>query len=243
MHSPAEQVEVISFLKPILFHHQPNSAWQLKQSTSEEAGSQESVPLCHQPSSANTNMGIQWTQKPFQQFSRALFLPQTISCQMHSLQFTYKIKKQCWPHVGPFFVCKRNNLFLKFSIKIHICIIIHFKAIREEWERSKESCTISPPFLILNGTEERLLELSFGKGAERCYSSSWFCTPWTWGGEKKRWNIYERTNETLQIPMFSYKQLQRNNYLNLFFKKHFFLTISKTSFCVCVIPCSFKWQH
>lgn len=38
-------------------------------------------------------------------------------------------------HMGPFFFFGKEKIqqpLLKFSIKIHICIIIQFKAIREE---------------------------------------------------------------------------------------------------------------
>lgn len=56
--------------------------------------------------------------------------------------------------MGPFFFWKKNKQpLLKFSIKIHICIIIHIKAIREEWERSKENCRVSPLFVFLNRAE------------------------------------------------------------------------------------------
>lgn len=153
---------------------------------------------------------------------------------MHSLQFTYKIKKQCWPHMGPFFWKKNKQPLLKFSIKIHICIIIHFKAIREEWERSKENCRVSPLFVFLNRAEGS--HWSFFSGWEL-----WRATATAldlvhlmfWVG--RRGELLEKKNkwkETLQIPMFSYKQLRRNKkLLQIFFPfKHFYLTISKTLF-------------
>lgn len=98
-------------------------------------------------------MDMPWTQKLLNSLAKYL-CPLHPLCRMHSLQFTYKVKKQCWPHMGPFFFWKKNKQpLLKFSIKIHICIIIHFKAIREEWERSKENCRVSPLFVFLNRAE------------------------------------------------------------------------------------------
>lgn len=145
--------------------------------------------------------------------SRALFLPQTISYWMHSLQFTYKIKKQCWPHMGPF-CWKRNNLFLKFSIKIHICIIIQFKAIREEWERSKGSCSISPPFVFLNEAEESLLELAFiWEQSQWGYSSSFYTMLLSWREEVEyMWN----EKRHCRFPCLTKNSFKENNY---FFKK------------------------
>lgn len=138
-HSPVKQADITSFLKLILIPSKNKSAWQSNKSTSQKRW----VPLSPPMTWTSFLLHQCWNSMDTETFSTvsqdSLFLPQTISCWMHSLQFTYKKKKQCWPHMGPFFVWKRNNLFLKFSIKIHICIIIHFKAIREEWERSKKA--------------------------------------------------------------------------------------------------------
>lgn len=136
---------------------------------------------------------------------------------MHSLQFTYKIKKQCWPHMGPFFFFfwkKNKQPLLKFSIKIHICIIIHFKAIREEWERSKENCRVSPLFVFLNRAEGSHWSCFSGWELRGATATALDLVHLGLGGTK-RWIIRKKNKwkETLQIPMFSYKQLRRNKKL------------------------------
>lgn len=166
-------------------------------------------------------MDMPWTQKLLNSLAKYLW-PLHPLCRMHSLQFTYKIKKQCWPHMGPFFFFWKKNKqpLLKFSIKIHICIIIHFKAIREEWERSKENCRVSPLFVFLNRAEGS--HWSFFSGWELQSATTtaldlvhlmfWVGQRGELLGKKNKWK------ETLQIPMFSYKQLWRNKkLLQIFF--------------------------
>lgn len=157
---------------------------------------------------------------------------------MHSLQFTYKIKKRCWPHMGPFFVVclkKRNNLFLKFSIKIHICIIIHFKAIREEWERSKESCSTSPLFCL---PEWNWRETAGAFTWERSWGATaalGFCTPLIWCGEEKRRiyiYIYERINERrhCRFPCLATNSFKETKNRFIFLKKPSSSPFQKTSY-------------
>lgn len=60
-------------------------------------------------------------------------------CRMHSYNSRYKRSND--DHIWDlFFFWKKKKIqqpLLKLSIKIHICIIIHFKAIREEWEEAR----------------------------------------------------------------------------------------------------------
>lgn len=171
---------------------------------------------------------------------------------MHSLQFTYKIKKQCWPHMGPFFFFfwkKNKQPLLKFSIKIHICIIIHFKAIREEWERSKENCRVSPLFVFLNRAEGSHWSCFSGWELRGATATALDLVHLGFGGTK-RWIIRKKkTNgrRHCRFPCLATNSFEetKNYFRFLFFFpfKHFYLTISKTLFSSCVIPCSFKWQH
>lgn len=136
-----------------------------------------------------------------------------------------------------FFFWKKNKQpLLKFSIKIHICIIIHFKAIREEWERSKENCRVSPLFVFLNRAERSHWSFFFSVGTMKGYSdSSWSCTPHVLDGTK-RWIIRKKPKTNgrrhCRFPCLATNSFEETkNYFRLFFPfKHFYLTISKTLF-------------
>lgn len=151
---------------------------------------------------------------------------------------------------GTFFFWKKNKQpLLKFSIKIHICIIIHFKAIREEWERSKENCRVSPLFVFLNRAEGSHWSFFSGWELQRATATALDLVHLMfWVGRRGEFVGKKKTNgrRHCRFPCLATNSFKETKiYFRFFFLfKHFYLTTSKTPlFSSCVIPCSFKWQR
>ena len=112
----------------------------------------------HTMDTETVEQGCKATSAPF------LPSPPPSLCRMHSYNSRYKIKKQWWPHMGPpsFFWKEKKKIqqpLLKFSIKIHICIIIHFKAMREDGASTEAS-----PRVFLNEAGGILRGIAFPFG-------------------------------------------------------------------------------
>lgn len=88
---------------------------------------------------------IPWTKKLENKDAKRLPSPLPSPYRMHSYS------SQKWSnddHIWTFLFEKRKKKIqhplLKFSIKIHICIIIYFKAIRGEWAEHGKRSTLLP---------------------------------------------------------------------------------------------------